>query len=166
MLIISCLILNITWAQEKTTTIYLIRHAEKADGSADPSLSDAGLARAQNWGRYFDDKNITAYYTTNYKRTKETALEITSTSLTMPESGTERNFRMNVYDPMTFSLKQVAADNKGNSVIVVGHSNTIPTLVNNFIGERKYIDIPESDFGNLYIIKITGDKITHEMVKM
>lgn len=167
LLIITCLIANIALAQEPTTTIYLIRHAEKAaDGTADPELSDAGMERAQKWGKYFDDKNISTYCTTVYKRAKMTALEISSTFAKMPEPGTERNFKMKTYDPMTFSLKDLSEKLKGENIVIIGHSNTIPTLVNNFIGERKYPDIQESEFGNLYIIKITGDKITHEMVQL
>jgi len=166
LLIFACLVLNVTVAQEKTTTIYLIRHAEKADASADPSLSTAGIERAQKWGKYFDDKNISTYYVSRYKRTKMTALEITSTFSKMPEPGTERNFNLRTYDPATLSLKDVANDNKGQNVLIVGHSNTIPTQINALIGEKKYAEIPESDFGNLYIIKVTGDKITHELVKM
>lgn len=168
--VVACLIMNVALAQE-TTTIYMIRHAEKAsDGTTDPGLSDAGMDRTKVWGNYFADKNISTYYTTQYKRTIETASYISGvvagkiTGTMAP--GTNYDFRMKTYDPMSLSLKQVAEDNKGKNIVIVGHSNTIPAQINALIGEKKYADMQESEYGNLYIIKITGDKITHELVKM
>lgn len=168
LLILTCLIANIALAQESTTTIYLLRHAEKAnDGTADPGLSEAGKERAKRLGEYFRDKDVSNYYSTNYKRASETASTIVANAKFHQSADLNTiNIGFKKYDPMTFSLNDVAQKHKGESIVIVGHSNTIPTLVNNLIGERKYPDMQESEFGNLYIIKITGDKITHELVKM
>jgi broad specificity phosphatase PhoE len=168
LLILTCLIANIVLAQESTTTIYLLRHAEKAaDGTADPGISDAGRERTKAWGEYFKDKKIKSYYSTKYKRAVETASWTGTYTLPNPGvPGTTTSLNLRNYDPMTFSLNDVAQKHKAESIVIVGHSNTIPTLVNNFIGDRKYPDMQENEFGNLYIIKITGDKITHELIKM
>jgi 2,3-bisphosphoglycerate-dependent phosphoglycerate mutase len=167
LLIVACLILNVTMGQE-TTTIYMIRHAEKADdGTNDPKLSDAGLDRTKVWGNYFADKNVTAYYMTKYKRAVETATHTNGQVMSLlSKPGTTYNITMKNYDPMSLSLKDVAKDNKGKNIVIVGHSNTIPAQINALIGEKKYADMQESEYGNLYIIKITGDKISHELVKM
>jgi len=165
-LIVACLVANVIWAQSETTTIYLVRHAEKADASADPDLSEAGKARAKKWGEYFEDKNIGIYFSTPYKRTTNTAAIISSFVSALPVPGTTRAFQMRGYDPAALSLQKLADDNKGKNIVVVGHSNTIPAQINTLIGEKKYADIPESEFGNLYIIKVTGDTVTHELVKM
>lgn len=164
-LLLVCLCVNSLWSQE-TTTIYLIRHAEKAEGSADPGLSDQGKDRAAKWGSYFEDKNITNYYSTNYKRTTETMTAISAFMSKMPAVGSSKQFRAEGYDPNNLLLSEVAKKNAGKNILVVGHSNTIPAQVNKLIGENKYTDMQENEYGNLYIIKINGDKITHEMVKM
>jgi len=57
-LVITLLFFTKLWSQQATTTIYLIRHAEKVDNSADPELSEAGTARAANWAQFFKDKPI------------------------------------------------------------------------------------------------------------
>ena len=165
--IVACLIINVALAQE-TTTIYLIRHAEKAsDGTTDPGLSDAGMDRTKKWGDYFQDKNISTYYMTKYKRAVETATYTNGQVMSLlSKPGTTYNIMMKNYDPMSLSLKDVAKENKGKNIVIVGHSNTIPAQINALIGEKKYADMQENEYGNLYIIKITDDKITHELVKM
>ena len=62
-------------------TVFLVRHAERADttpGAArrwptDPDLSDAGRARAESLAAALKDAKITAIYTTEFKRTQQTA---------------------------------------------------------------------------------------------
>lgn len=167
LLILTCLIANIALAQESTTTIYLIRHAEKAsDGTSDPDISEAGKSRAAKWGKYFGDKGISVYYTTPYKRTTNTAAAISSWLATAPIPGTGKQFQMKVYAPTELLLRKLADENKGKNIVVVGHSNTIPAQINALLGEQKYADIPEDEYGNLYIIKITGARVTHELLKM
>ena len=60
---------------EECSNIYLIRHAEKVRANKsdrDPDLSNKGFLRAENWKRFFIDKNISRIYSTNYKRTIKT----------------------------------------------------------------------------------------------
>lgn len=149
---------------QETTTIYLIRHAEKADNSTNPELSEAGKARAQRWAEYFKGKNIRVFYTTTYLRTLNTVLPTASVFDMTPGSSTMNSFH--TYDPKGFSLKGVAEKYPGQNILIAGHSNTIPANINELLGKKTYADINENDYGNLYIIKITGDKITHELVKM
>src|SRR5260370_35463042 len=56
------------------TTVILVRHAEKIidPNNADPDLSPAGQARAQELVHMFGDAGINAIYATQYKRTQET----------------------------------------------------------------------------------------------
>ena len=163
-LILTCLFMNALWSQEPTTTIYLIRHAEKADASSDPDLSEAGKARAEKWAQYFKDKNIRIIYSTPYKRAMQTFIPISSTIDPIPGTVVEKTVR--TYSPSALSLKEAAEKDSGKNILVVGHSNTIPGQINKLLGENKYPDMKEDEFGNLYIIKITGNKISHELIKM
>ena len=44
--------------------------------------------------------------------------------------------------------------NKGKVVLVVGHSNTIPTFANNLLGSPFYSNIEDDNNSNLYVINI------------
>lgn len=154
-LILFFLIMQTVLAQNSaTTTIYLIRHAEKADISSNPELSDAGIKRAKNWAAYFEKTPIDLFYTTMYKRTQQTCSAIAAT----------KQKDILFYKPDAMDLKKVIAENPGKTLLIVGHSNTIPNYINKLLGTAKYEDIPESEFGNLYRITVTGDKISDELI--
>src|SRR5438876_10437133 len=54
--------------------VVIVRHAEKAaNGGNDPDLSSAGHARADELARILKDSGITAIFSTEFKRTQETA---------------------------------------------------------------------------------------------
>src|SRR5207244_7946375 len=54
--------------------VVIVRHAEKAaNGGSDPDLSSAGRARADELARILKDSGITAIFTSEFKRTQETA---------------------------------------------------------------------------------------------
>src|SRR6266446_2098902 len=55
------------------STILIVRHAEKADATKDPDLSEAGRARSEGLAKTLRDANITAIYATEFKRTQQTA---------------------------------------------------------------------------------------------
>jgi len=140
---------TLSCAQE-ATTIILVRHAEKAsDGTSDPALTEAGVARANNILSLFEQADITAIYSTNYTRTKMTVA---------PLAGAIKK-EITIYDPKNlkeFSL-DLLKDNSGGTVIISGHSNTTPTLANLLLGEEKFKQFDDSDYGNLLIITTHGD---------
>jgi broad specificity phosphatase PhoE len=147
------LVFQATIAQSQTTTIYLIRHAEKADSSQNPELSEEGLKRAVRWTKYFELKNIDFFYTTLTRRTQMTCSTI----------ATSKQKEMIFYDFSKFTLKEVIEKHPGKTILIVGHSNTVPKQINDFIGEEIYQKIDENEFGNLYTITIKGDKIEHKL---
>ena len=163
--ILTCLISFVVYSQEPTTNIYLIRHAEKADATTDPDLSDAGKLRTKKWADYFKDKHIEMYCNTPYKRTMQTVIGISSLMIDATETKTI-TLKYEVYAPENLLINDVAKNNLGKSVLIVGHSDTIPAAVNKLIGSNVYKNIPENEFNNLYIITIRGSKITHSLVKI
>ena len=132
------------WAQP---VVVIVRHAEKAtNGGNDPDLSSAGRARAEALARILKDSDITAIFTSEFKRTQETAAPTaTSTQVT----------------PMVVAAKDTAAlvarlHQLNGNALVVGHGDTIPNLVK-ALGINSPINIPDADYSELFIV-ILGDK--------
>jgi broad specificity phosphatase PhoE len=130
-------------------TIFLVRHAERADVSpsgtsmttADPDLSDAGRARAQSLATILKDANITAIFTTEFKRTQQTASPLAS-SLGI------QTVTLNSKEPA--KLLQALKEISGNALIV-GHSNTIPAIIKD-LGVTTTVTLGDTDYDNLFIV--------------
>jgi 2,3-bisphosphoglycerate-dependent phosphoglycerate mutase len=143
-------------AQNKTTTYYFIRHAEKVDDSKNPDLSSIGHERALSWSSIFSDINFDAIYSTNFNRTMQTAMAISSI----------KNVAITKYDPKTIDIQKFKDQNLGKNILIVGHSNSTPDFVNKIINQKKYALIDEKTFGNLYIVTISGEIITYQLLKL
>ena len=76
-------------ATAQPPVIFLVRHAERAAISghvpSDTGLSAAGRKRAEALARELKDAQITAIYTTEYKRTRETAAPLAQSLGIRPE---------------------------------------------------------------------------------
>jgi 2,3-bisphosphoglycerate-dependent phosphoglycerate mutase len=142
-----------------TSTFYLIRHAEKdrSDRSnKNPSLTIEGQKRSKKWALFFKDKRIDAVYSTHYKRTQETAAAIAK----------ERTIKIILYTPEELISEKFIASNKGKNVVIVGHSNTTPALVNTLLGLSKYQDIADKDNNDLFIVTHKNNKTTAKREKV
>ncbi len=164
--IVFSLIASVTFAQNNVTTIYIIRHAEQGAGE-DASLTEEGKDRAEKWGDYFEDKNITTYFATDHKRVVETIIGISSFVSEMPQPGTSRQFVVkNAGGPEDLLLKQVGEDYKGENVLIVGHSDTIHKYINIMLETDKFTEIDEEEYGNLYIVTLKDGKPEIEIAKL
>lgn len=155
--ILLLLLTQLTMAQNKqaTTTLYLIRHAEKADASANPDLSAEGVVRASHWNEVFSAVHFDAIYSTHYKRTEQTAAP----------TAVAQKTAVSYYEPKELTVEKIRSGHAGQTILIVGHSNTIPNLVNQLIGENVYPMIEETTFGNLYIVTLNGEVVNHQLLK-
>lgn len=100
----------------------IVRHAEKAaDAGPDPSLTDAGRARADAIARDLADAPVVAVYSTAYARTRDTA----------QPTATAHGLRVTSYDarePADALARRLRATHDSGTVLVVGHSNTVPQI--------------------------------------
>jgi len=129
------------------TTVILVRHAEKniEPNNSDPDLSPAGQARAQELARMFGNSGINAIYATNYKRTQQTVKPLADST----------GVAVNIIDAKQTSelVKQILTTNRGQTVFVAGHNNTVPEAIEGLGGERLPV-IPENEFDNMFILTI------------
>jgi 2,3-bisphosphoglycerate-dependent phosphoglycerate mutase len=132
------------------TTYYLIRHAEKDRSNAeekDPELTIEGMERANNWLAVFKDVEFDAIYSTNYKRTMETAAPTANI----------KELEIKNYDPNDLYNSEFQKNTLGKTVLVVGHSNTTPAFVNKILGKEKFEDIQDDENGALFIVSVVPD---------
>lgn len=136
--------------QETMTTYYFIRHAEKEVSdpkNKDPQLTEAGMERAESWADILKAVDFDLIYSTNYLRTQKTAEAIAN----------RQEKEIQNYHPKELYNEEFQASTKGKTVLIVGHSNTNPRFVNAILGEKFYEDLPESEYGSLYIVTIAPD---------
>ncbi len=139
-------------ANDESTTLILIRHAEKEAGQ-DPSLTEQGQSRADSLVDILEKYDIEAVYSSTYKRTIETGTPVSE----------DRNLHIeSSIDPRDYEslLKDILLKHKGESVLVVGHSNTIPGFVNYLSPGQNVEEINESDFSQMFIVKYSEAQCT------
>ena len=142
---------------DECSNIYLIRHAEKVrinKSDLDPDLNRNGFIRAENWKNYFIGKNISRIYSTNYKRTIKTAIPLAENN----------NLKILIYSSDEIVYEAFLESSIGENTLVVGHSNTIPDIVNNLIDKDYYDQIDDLNNSNLYIVSLCNSIITHKLI--
>ncbi len=132
-------------SQAQPPVIFLVRHAERAAVSghvpSDTGLSREGKERAEDLARALKDAQITAIYTTEYKRTRETAEPLAQSLGIRPEIVQSDDFRT-----LIAKLKAL----RGNA-LVVGHSNTLPQIINE-LGVTSRVTVAETEHDNLFMV--------------
>lgn len=138
--------------QEQITRIIIVRHAEKKeDGSKNPSLSEEGKIRAERLNKMLSDFPIDKLYATPYARTKETLEPIAKT----------RKLEINKYGPLDKEFaKNLVHNEMGKTILLAGHSNSCPPLVNLLIKEDKYNILDESDYGKIWILTFRNEQLS------
>ena len=136
---------------QSTTTVIVVRHAEKATGQGDdPHLSDAGERRAEALAHALENAGVSAVITTQWRRTAETALP------TAREAGATPEVVPVVWDSIHRSAADVAAAvrrHPGEVVLVVGHSNTVPDIVA-ALGVERPAEICDSEYDRMEIVSM------------
>ena len=133
------------------TTVYVVRHAEKAATPAnDPPLTTEGKARATVLADSAKRAGVSAIITTQFARTKETAAPAAAALGITPE--------VVLATSPTHVQDVVAAVRKhaGQTVLVVGHSNTVPAIVA-ALGAEAPPPICDPEYDNLYVVKVAAD---------
>jgi len=136
------LLLAWAWNASNTTTVVLVRHAEKMPVPADdPPLSPAGAYRAKALAGWVADSDLASIYVSEFLRTRQTAEPVAA------NSGVEI-VEMSADD--VAGLARAIRSHRGETVLVVGHSNTLPAVIEALGGGR--VEISENDFSRLFVL--------------
>ncbi len=157
---------------DSTTTVVIVRHAEKADASPNTNLSVAGLARAQALVSVVDEVGVTAAYSTDLCRTAQTAqpaAQALGLSLFVQQTGSSAAGLGGCTPPIATTTSALAAavgsaedlaghilaQHRNQAVLVVGHSNTVPEIVA-ALGNGAFdpITITEPEFDGLFVVTV------------
>jgi 2,3-bisphosphoglycerate-dependent phosphoglycerate mutase len=143
-----------------TTNYYVVRHAEKEASSSDMMstdvpLSPSGKERAEALKKLLQNNNIKRIFSTNYIRTTSTAKPLSDAI----------GVQIEYYKPDDFLFIGQLKDIKKQNVLIVGHSNTVDDIVNGITGKIHLQDLPDTQYGDLFIIKKKGNKYKLEKQK-
>jgi broad specificity phosphatase PhoE len=123
--------------------VILVRHAEKAGGEGgDPPLSPVGRARAKELAHMLEKTGVTAIYASQYQRAQQTA------------SPLAEHLRLPVHTVQASDLDGTVREvrsNPGGTVLVVGHSDSVVSLIE-MLGGGKVEPIGAEDYDNLYVL--------------
>lgn len=136
------------WAQTKTTTIFVVRHAEKGPETPDPSLTPAGRARARALAAALRDAGITTIFVSEFKRTQETA-----SPLVQLAGITAERLSAGKVDSLVARLHALPL---GSRALVVTHSNLVPIIVHK-LGGGSTVELTDSDYDRLYVVTLNAD---------
>ena len=156
------LLLNALGAGAQTSTYILLRHAEKdttVQGSAamqaDPPLSKEGVLRAARLPEVLKAYQPDEIWSSNFTRTKTTVTPLAN--LYKKE--------IQLYDHRALpAFADQLLQQTGKTIVVAGHSNSTPALVNLLIKEKKYANLDESVYNQLWIVTIKDGKAEAKII--
>lgn len=152
-LFISLFLLANVYAQNGEITFILLRHAEKdtspTANKADVDLTPQGRERAVRFFETVKEYEPEQIFSTIFRRTRETVTPLAQ------NLNPDYRLMIQTYDYAEideFAEKLLKLNAK--TVVVVGHNNTTPQLANLLIKQEKYTLLPETEYSEIWIIKI------------
>lgn len=126
-------------------TYFVVRHLHTPAGERDPDLTDEGRRQAALLADWFSEARPAAIYVSHFKRSQQTAAPLAARLGLTPI----------VYDPADTPglVARVRAGPK--PALIVGHSNTVPDIVEQLGGPRPPPLVHE-DFGDIWRIEADG----------
>lgn len=129
------------------TLFYIIRHAEKEAEGNNPGLNAKGQQRAELIAEMLKSAPLDAIYSTPFLRTTSTVEVLAGL----------KDLEIKIYDPQDTPglLKEIFEKYPGGNVLIVGHSNTVPGMVNSLIWEDQFENLAETEYHRLFIVAAT-----------
>ena len=119
-----------SWKNKGFYTIYLVRHSEKEVSASmygsDPPLTPCGKKRSESLRNFLKDVPIEVIYSTDYTRTKNTALPTAQL----------KGLNIQQYDGETLEDFSKLLLRRKQDALVVGHSNTTGVLAGLLTGQE------------------------------
>lgn len=134
---------NVFLKEPRVTTVLLVRHADRGNDH----LTAAGEARATELARVAWKAGVTAIYATNAIRTQQT-VEPLRAALGIDATIWPLSADVNTHAQTL--VEEVLTQHDGDVVLIAGHSDTVPVIIQKFGGPPNVSVFPEYD--NLFVI--------------
>lgn len=139
-------------AQYRRLTVILLRHAEKdltIEDEINPALSAVGKLQAEKLIEVANKYQPDAIFSTDYERTRATVRPLAR----------KRRALTVIYDERNLSaMKDLILSGKYKRLVIVGHNNTTPELVNMLLNREKYQPLGENEYDKIWIVKIRRNR--------
>ena len=129
--------------------VIVVRHGEKISES-DQRLSEAGKARAGRLAAMLKDSGIAAIYSTDTPRTRDTVqplAEALGLKVALYDTGASMAGKV---DARPF-VEGVSRAHPNDVVLVVGHSNTIPNLLD-ALGVAEKVTLKDAEYDAMFVV--------------
>jgi broad specificity phosphatase PhoE len=129
--------------------VFVVRHAEKISED-DQRLSEAGHSRAEKLARMLADSAISAIYATDTERARDTAAPLAGKlglKVATYDTGAKMSGSVDAR-PFVATLRR---DHPHDVVLVVGHSNTIPDLLQ-ALGCAEKISLAADEYDDIFVV--------------
>jgi broad specificity phosphatase PhoE len=150
LLLFACGVVSCNRAEPGSTVVLVVRHAEKASDAEDSPLSEAGVQRAQALARAAGDAGASAIYATQFKRSHDTAQPLAER---LGVAVTE--MPVNLQNPGDYGRRlagDIIAKHRGQTVVVVGHANTVASIVEGLSGRPAAPG--DAQYGDMFIVTV------------
>ena len=138
------------------TTVILVRHAEKNPhpSGGDAGLAVAGLVRSFELARVVADAGVRAVYVSQFGRAR----------LTGEPAAAAIGDTVRVYDANRNDLlaERIRAEHAGSTVLVVGHGDSVPLLIEALCGERPAESL---EYDRLFLLTLGPGK-AHRLLRL
>jgi broad specificity phosphatase PhoE len=138
------------------TVVVAVRHAEKAsDDPRDPNLSALGQARAAALAKVLTNYPLAAAFVSEYKRTLQTAQPTLRAHGIEAKTVPVNKESAEAYGQRLAELVRRAP--QGEALLVVSHSNTVPSFVLALTGVAAEQIDEATEFDRIYVITLPID---------
>lgn len=140
--------------ENENKVIYLVRHAEKdLTPQNNPPLTTDGVIRSVDLSSWFKDIEIDTIFATDYTRMRETAKPVAE----------DKNLELSIYDALDFDgFAKSLQDMEADTILVIGHSNTILEQIEALGLERPQEEIKENEYDKIFEVRLANKEVvTH-----
>lgn len=137
--------------QNKNKTIFFVRHAEKElVPEKDPALTTDGVIRSVDLSAWFKNKALDTIFSTSYLRTIETARPVSEA----------KNLKIGTYDAKNSeAFATMLMELEMDTILVIGHSNTILEQIEALGAERPQPEIRENEYDKIFEFRVSDNEV-------
>ena len=138
-----CLALTVPLASTAQEAVFIVRHAEQGLDGEDTPLTEAGHQRAARLPSVLRDAGIRVIYTSETRRTIQTA-EPATKALAIDSRIVPRR-------DLDALVSRLAADHAQDRVLIISHSQTIPMLLK-ALGHTGEVVVGRDEYDSMFVV--------------